>query len=73
MQRWKPVTAAAVLVLVASACTTVVRDSVASDGTPANAPSKQVTAQDISDDGRYVIFVSSASSGMTTRPARRSA
>jgi hypothetical protein len=60
MQRWKPVTAAAVLVLVASACTTVVRDSVASDGTPANAPSKQVTAQDISDDGRYVIFVSSA-------------
>jgi hypothetical protein len=52
--------AAVALALVGSGCTTIVRSSVASDGTGPNSGAGQYASMGISDTGRYVVFGSYA-------------
>jgi hypothetical protein len=52
--------AAAALAMVASGCTTIVRSSVASNGSAPNGGAGQYASMGISDTGRYVIFDSGA-------------
>jgi len=52
---------ALVTAVVASGCTTVIRSSVSSDGAESNGASADLRAPVISDTGRFVSFVSSAS------------
>ncbi len=60
MRRWKAAAAVIALALAGSGCTTIVRSSVASNGAAADAESQPVASGAISDNGRYVVFVSHA-------------
>ena len=59
MRAWKPAVMAVTLALAGSGCATIVRSSVASNGTPADAIST-IGPRFISDNGRYVVFRSAA-------------
>lgn len=60
MSRWQVGLAAVAIAAAGSGCTTIVRSSVGSNGTEANAISTQFGPRSISDDGRYVAFNSEA-------------
>lgn len=56
MRGVKVAVAAVAFVLVSSGCTTIVRSSVATDGSAGDQDFAQMTKRSISDDGRYVAF-----------------
>lgn len=60
MRIWKPAVAVIALALAGSGCTTIVRSSVASNGAAADTESQPVASGALSDNGRYVAFVSHA-------------